>query len=305
MSSYTKMSKEELLDFVRGNEYEGPISYNAYEVGVREGLIDFVGDEHIKVEGIFGANRKLYVVYSRIVTPEELEAVKGNNIFSKMKLYGSSGKYKGIVDGEGKSIIQTQYYSIVPFMNDIMKIECKGNKFGLMRLSGEIIVTPKYDRIDPLGELVFAASLDGKLGFMNLSGEEVIPFMYEVPYREVVFHQGLACVEKKINDDTSLYGYINHNNEEIIPFRFGWQFDFEKSDSIENIETIHLGDDLRRDKYLLSLDGTITFLESDYVDNFDYDEWNARHAYDESRDCYHDDDLDAFEGDASNRWNID
>lgn len=37
------------------------------------------------------------------------------------------------------------------------------NKFGLMRLSGEIIVAPKYDRIDPLGELVFAASLDASL----------------------------------------------------------------------------------------------------------------------------------------------
>lgn len=98
---------------------------------------------------------------------------------------------------------------------------------------------------------------------------------------------------------------MNLSGEEIIPFKFGWQVDFEKSDSIENIETIHWGDDLRRDTYLLSLDGTMTFLESEYVDNFDYDEWDARHAYDESRNYYHDDDLDAFEGDASNRWNID
>jgi hypothetical protein len=35
-----------------------------------------------------------------------------------------------------------------------------------------------------------------------------------------------------------------------------------------------------------------------------YREWEANHPYDESR-RYDDDSLDAFEGDSSNRWNID
>lgn len=305
MSNLTEINNQELLNFIRGDEYQGPISFAAQDLGVNEALIDFIRDEHIKVEGGFSANNQLYVIYSKIVTPSELEAVKDKGIFASLKLYGSSGKYKGVVDAKGKSIIPNMYYTITPFMNNIMKIEYKGNKFGLMRLSGEIILEPKYDRIDPLGELVFAVSFGGKLGFMNLNGQEVIPFMYEIPDNEVVFHQGLACVEKKINDDISLFGYINHKNEEVIPFKFGWQIDFDKADSIKNVETIHIGDDLRHDTYLLSLDGTITFLESEYVDNFDYDEYNARHVYDESRRTENEDNLDAFEGDASNRWNID
>ena len=201
MSNLTEINNQELLNFIRGDEYQGPISFAAQDLGVSEALIDFIRDEHIKVEGGFSANNQLYVIYSKIVTPSELEAVKDKGIFASLKLYGFSGKYKGVVDAKGKSIIPNMYYTITPFMNNIMKIEYKGNKFGLMRLSGEIILEPKYDRID----------------------------------NEVVFHQGLACVEKKINDDISLFGYINHKNEEVIPFKFGWQIDFDKADSIKNV----------------------------------------------------------------------
>ena len=186
MSNLSKINNQELLNFIRGDEYQGPISFAAQDLGVSEALIDFIRDEHIKVEGSFSANNQLYVIYSKIVTPSELEAVKDKGIFASLKLYGFSGKYKGVVDAKGKSIIPNMYYTITPFMNNIMKIEYKGNKFGLMRLSGEIILEPKYDRIDPLGELVFAVSFGGKLGFMNLNGQEVIPFMYEIPDNEVV-----------------------------------------------------------------------------------------------------------------------
>lgn len=137
MSNYTKITKKELLNLIIGNEYEGPVSYEANEVGVRKGLIDFLKGDHIQVEGAFSANEKLYVVYSKFATPDEIEAVKGKGIFDKLKVYGSSGKYKGVVDGEGTSVFSNIYHSVLPFMNDIIKIEGKGNKFGLKKLSGK------------------------------------------------------------------------------------------------------------------------------------------------------------------------
>lgn len=308
MSYLTKINNEELLNFIKGDEYEGSISYHSIELGVSQELIDFVGDKHIQVEGMFGANRKLYVVYSRIVTPEELQPIKGNNIFANIKLYASSGKYKGVVNGQGKPIIETQYYSIVPFMNDIVKIETKGNKFGLMRLSGEFILEPKYDRIDPLCELVYAVCKDGKLGFMNLKGEVEIPFIYEVTDREVIFSGGLACVLKQNDNGEFKYGYINHKNQEILPFKFVLDTPFKNADVIENWEVYDCGygKSYTREYYYLSLDGAITHFQTEH---FEDDSWrvdhDTRYALDEGHRNDDNDWLDAFEGDPSNRWNVD
>lgn len=308
MSNYIKRTKEELLCFIEGNEYEGPVSYEANKIGVREGLIAFIKDEHVQVEGIFIANEKLYLVYSKVATREEVEAVKDKGIFARLKVYGSSGKYKGIVNGEGNSIIPNMYNSVEPFMNDIIKIEFKGNKFGLMRISGEIIVEPKYDRIDSLGELVFAVILNGKLGFMNLKGETVIPFDYEAFDEEVVFFNGLACVLKLMDDGSSKFGYINHSNEVVIPFQFSSAETFQGKDYIENWITYPAGGNkcYTRDTYKLALDGTVIFVDSEHYEDISWlREWEANHPYDESRRYYDDDSLDAFEGNSSNRWNID
>lgn len=295
MNNLVKATKEDLINFV----------------GAREGVFTFVKDEHIQIEGAFAANEKLYIIYKQVATSEEIEAVKGNNIFAKLKVYGSSGKYKGIVDGDGNSVFPNIYHSILPFMNDIIKIEVKGNKFGLMRLSGEIILKPIYDRIDPLGELVFAVTIDGKLGFMNLKGETVIPFEYEAYDEDVVFYNGLACVSKQ-TDNGSKFGYIDHNNEIVIPFQFSLAAPFKNKDYIENWITYPAGcsKSYTREIFKLALDGTMIKVESEHIEDSSWEitwerEWEANHAYDESRRYADDNSLDAFEGDESNRWNID
>ena len=308
MSNFHKFTKKELLHFIEGNEYEGPVSYEANEVGVREGLIDFLKDQHIQVEGAFSANEKLYVVYSKIATPDEIEAVKGKGIFDKLKVYGSSGKYKGVVNGEGISVFPNIYHSVLPFMNDIIKIEGKGNKFGLKKLSGEVILATKYDRIDSLSELVFAVTLEGKLGFMNLKGETVIPFDYDAFDEEVAFYNGLACVKKSRDDGSYRFGYIDHRNEAVIPFQFSGAQTFKGKDYIENWITYPAGGDksYTKDTYKLALDGTVLMVDSEHFEDTSwYKEWEANHPYDESSRYNEDDGLDAFEGDPSNRWNID
>ena len=308
MSNYTKITKKELLNLIIGNEYEEPVNYSYVELGVRKGLIDFLKDDHIQVEGAFSANEKLYVVYSKIATPDEIEAVTGKGIFEKLKVYGSSGKYKGVVDGEGISVFPNIYHSVLPFMNDIIKIEGKGNKFGLKKLSGEVILATKYDRIDSLSELVFAVTLEGKLGFMNLKGETVIPFDYDAFDEEVAFYNGLACVKKSRDDGSYRFGYIDHRNEAVIPFQFSGAQTFKGKDYIENCITYPAGEDksYTKDTYKLALDGTVLMIDSEYFEDTSWHkEWEANHPYDESSRCNEDDGLDAFEGDPSNRWNID
>lgn len=306
MSKVTNISAKELLDRIQSHIDEG-ISFLDEEIGLSESIIPFLKDEHNKVEGVFLANNKIYIIYSKVIPPAEIEPISKIGIFQSLKLYGSSGKYKGVIDGEGKSILSNAYYSIEPFMNDILKVECKDHKFGLIRISGDFILEPVYDRIDSLGELVFAVCKDGKLGFKNLKGEDEIPFIYEVPEKgdEVVFHNGLVCVRK---DDVGKYGYINHKNQVVIPFEYSYNNPFKDGDTVQNYKSYRNGyDDLVMDKYILSLDGAVTLIETTiYEDDSWINDYEARYAFDENRNYQDNDDwLDAFEGDASNRWNID
>lgn len=307
MSKVTNISAQELLDRIQSNIDEG-ISFVDTEIGLYDSIIPFLKDEHNKVEGIFFANHNIYIIYSKVIPPTELDSTSKIGIFQTLKLYGSSGKYKGVINGEGKSILPNIYYSIEPFMNDILKVECKGHKFGLIRTTGDFILEPVYDRIDSLGELVFAVCKDGKLGFKNLRGEDEIPFIYEVPEEgdEVVFYNGLVCVSKK--DDDGKYGYINHKNQVVIPFEYSYNQPFKNGDTVENCKYYRNGyDDLVMEKYILSLDGTVTLIDTSiYEDDSWIKDYKARYAFDENRNNQDNDDwLDAFEGDASNRWNID
>ena len=121
MSKITIISAEELLTRVQSNIDEG-LSFLDTEIGITESIIPFLKDEHNKVEGYFLANNKTYVIYSKIATKEEFDSVKNAGIFQQLKLYGSSGKYKGLIDGQGNSILPNMYYTIEPFMNDILNI---------------------------------------------------------------------------------------------------------------------------------------------------------------------------------------
>lgn len=307
MSKVTIISSKELLTRIKSN-IEECISFLDTEIGITESVIPFLEDEHNKVEGAFLANHKAHIIYSKVVPPAEIESSLSIGIFQWLKKYGSSGKYKGVIDGEGKSKLPNIYLSIEPFINDILKVQCKNSKFGLIRISGEFILDPVYDRIDSLGELVFAVCKDGKLGFMNLNGEVEIPFIYEVPEEgeEIVFYNGLACVLQQNSDGEYRYGYINHKNQEVIPFEFSYNEPFKNCDTLINCKYYKNGyDDSVTDECVLSLDGSVTLINTTIHENNSWmEDYEIIHAFDESRKD-NDDWLDAFEGDASNRWNTD
>ncbi len=307
MSQITIISAKELLRRIQSNIKDGT-SFLDTEIGFTESVIPFLKDEHNKVEGYFLANNSAYIIYSKIIPPTEIDPLSKVGIFQALKLYGSSGKYKGVIDGNGNSILPNIYQSIEPFMNDIIKVEYKNHKFGLIRISGEVILEPIYDRIDSLGELVFAVCKDGKLGFMNLKGEIVIPFIYEMTNDEVVFYNGLAAVAKKDEVGKCRFGYINHKNEEILPFKFTGNIPFKNTNLIENWEVYEAGygNSFTREYYYLALDGSITHFKTEHIEDTNWiEEHEITYAFDESHRYDDGDWLDAFEGDSSNKWNVD
>lgn len=268
MAAYKEITKSELLEEINVRDEYGVFSPYYSQYGVSEELISFINDDHIVVYGAFLANEKYYVVFGKTLRPDELiDDKKTNSVFSNIKTYGSSKQYRGVVDGCGQIIIPTQYLDVRPLMNDILMVKSKLGKYGIIKLSGSILAKPDYDGFGPVSESVFAAYKDGKVGFLNLKGEVEIPFEYERNENDVSFSAGLACMLKEIEPGKTLFGYINHKNEVVIPFRFSFHEDFNGKDSIKNVEYVTpFPGDYRKDEYLLSLDGSMILLESEYVE---------------------------------------
>lgn len=222
----------------------------------------FLHDERIVLYGYFYDSLPfpeiVYFLVGKTVPPSEAKK-SGIGIFQCIRMYGSSAKYKGVLDSQGNQTIARNYLDIQLFgYEDFVLLKMPRDKYGVSRLNGEVVCRPVYDYIYPFSEYVFALEQDGKVGFMDVMGKIVIPMEYNVSacrnknyYR---FEKGKAKVIKCIDGDNYEF-YIDHYGNQI---------------------------------------SDMSYIETD--ENVFYDD---RGLYDYS------DSLDAFEGDESNRWNID
>lgn len=219
-------------------------------------------DESIVLHGYFYDSlpfpETIYFVIGKITPPSEIN--KSNiGIFQYLKMYGSSAKYKGVIDRQGKQTIARVCLDIQLFgYEDFVLLKMPKDKYGVSRLSGEIVCRSVYDYIYPFSEYFFALEQDGKVGFMDVTGKIVIPIVYDV----------LPCKNEN-------YYKFEKGKAKVIKCIDGYNYEFYID---------HYGNQISNKSYI----------ETD--DNFFYDDSGL---YDYS------DSLDAFEGDDSNRWNID
>ena len=302
MSIYTKTSNLELIEYLEERDADGKLIRDYDPSRGEKGLLVFAKDKNNLVYGSLHVNGRKLILYRRI--PETLNPEHTDDklsIFTRLldNLQASHG-YCGVVDDCGKIIIPAEYANLEPFTNNVLLCQ-KRLGLGLLSLSGEVIIEPKYRSIATHNESVFAVTefgKDGKVGFMDFRGKVVIPFEYENVDEEYHFSKGIACVAKKDSSGNLRYGYINHNNEVILPFQFSRKVDFDDKETIENEEKKYhqwrgqyAGYTIN--KYLISIDGSIHFNGSDSSNIIDY-------PVDLDNDP-----LDAYEGDDSNRWNTD
>lgn len=104
---------------------------------------------------------------------------------------------------ECNSILEGQCIGegLIAFMGD-------NEKYGIMNEYGELLINPKFDRIEPFSEgLALVVSKD-KYGFIDKTGKVIIPIKYE---NASGFSEGLAGVQinKRI-------GYIDKNDRMVI-----------------------------------------------------------------------------------------
>ncbi len=88
----------------------------------------------------------------------------------------------------------------------------KDEKFGFVDLSGNVRVSPRYERVCNIENYCIAGLLNGKWGFLNYFGEEVIPPKYD-DYNYLI--NGLVSVKSG-----KKWGVINSDFDLIIPIEY-------------------------------------------------------------------------------------
>lgn len=264
------------------------------------GNFEFLKREGLKVCGHFEFK---YFVCRLSVKPGCISTDSCQGIFQTLKLYGSSSKYAGVLNSKGETVIPFIYESIYEYWGDLIIVE-RSKKKGVYHLDGRSVCSVKYDHILPLSEFVFGVCENSKLGFMSLGGEIIVPLEYI--YDEMnnnIFKDGCCCVLKELEDKKMKYGFIDHYNNAVIPFKFD-SYAESISGIIKDIFLIeNRGNDYIRERYNVALDGSIELLDSDYIDNFSYSDYEA--SLECNRSSSSNDVLDAYEGDINNMWNTD
>lgn len=137
------------------------------------------------------------------------------------------GKIKGLAglfDYEGNTIIAPEYDNIMyrPFDDSKVSYAKKGEKYALINSKNEVVTKCEYPFGLPYGEYITMKSfIHDRFCLVRWeTGEVVIPYGYEElgDYIEGVLY---ACKNDK-------FGYINPNNETIIPFKFADAEDFSE-----------------------------------------------------------------------------
>ena len=99
-----------------------------------------------------------------------------------------------MIDYSGNIIQDVDYESIIPVGN--LGYFCiREGLMGYIDSTGQVMITPRFDKLDLLENGTFIATRNNKSGIISLSGETLIPVIYDkIIYNS--FHQQLwGCVK--------------------------------------------------------------------------------------------------------------
>lgn len=117
----------------------------------------------------YSENKVLEIKY------DSIEKIYKNDLYVVV----SEGKQK-LVNRNGEDVLTTGFDSIKEILlsQENAVIFEKSNKYGIMNLSGEVIIESKYDLLKQSKMGIFIAKLGEKYGIINIQKEEKLPFEY-------------------------------------------------------------------------------------------------------------------------------
>ena len=113
---------------------------------------------------------------------DNIEKVYGNNLY----VVTVDGKQK-IVNKENTDILTSGFDSIKQILSsqENAVIFVRSNKYGVMNLSGEILIEAQYDNLEEAKSGIFIAKKEDKYGIIDIENQEKIAFEYtSIVYNE-------------------------------------------------------------------------------------------------------------------------
>lgn len=135
-------------------------------------------------------------------------------VFAAMPLavVSQDGK-KGCIDPEGKVVIPLDYKNIqldTKKQDDLVLVQ-KGGKYGVFDREGKELITPRLEKLAPLGEGIFGAKEKEGWNFYNIKGEKLFGGFDQVG----TFVDGLAPVEKN-----NLWGFVDKTGKLVVDYQY-------------------------------------------------------------------------------------
>ncbi len=133
---------------------------------------------------------------------EGIEAVSGNDLYVVVE----SGKQK-LIKKDGTEVLKDGFDKITAILktSEAGVIYQKADKFGVMDLTGKVIIDSTYDFLQEAKPGIFIASKDSKFGIIDSNGQEKLPFQYQsINYQE--------AADFYIAEDDSFQANIIDNN---------------------------------------------------------------------------------------------
>lgn len=131
--------------------------------------------------------------------------------------YLRNNKY-GFINNKGYEVIKPIYDFVNPFDGGYSVVELN-EKMGIIDKAGNVVVPIKYENahseVSPGG--IAMMRLNGKSGLIDLNGKILLPFIYANIYLDKKGSTDLIAVRSA---ETGKWGYVNKNNNTVIPFKY-------------------------------------------------------------------------------------
>lgn len=107
---------------------------------------------------------------------------------------------------------------LIATAQDTLIAVTNGKLWGFMRQSGDTIIKPKYQQVNPFSEGLASAKFRGRWGFIDRQGKEITPFKYDPMYDGGKDYASYSLSEGKAAVRSGgKWGFIDKTGKEVIP----------------------------------------------------------------------------------------
>ena len=136
---------------------------------------------------------------------QEIEKVYGNDLY----VVSQDGSQK-VIRGNGEEVLTQGFEEI----EAILKTENEGviyilnGKYGVMNLTGEVLIDAQYDALVEAKPNIFIATKDGKQGIVDIENQEKVPFQYS----SIIYNE---TGDIYVAEDESFHSHIMNSNYDV------------------------------------------------------------------------------------------